>query len=65
MTRPSLAHYMLTREELQLRGSEVLGAVADGSLTVSIGGRWPLDQAAGAYAALEGRASTGKLLLIP
>lgn len=65
VTRPSLAHYMLTREELQLRGSEVLGALADGSLTVSIGGRWPLDQAADAYAALEGRASTGKLLLIP
>lgn len=65
VTRPSLAHYLLTREELLRRGSDVLGAVADGSLRVSIGGRWPLDQAADAYAALEGRGSTGKLLLIP
>lgn len=65
VTRPSLAHYMLTRDELIRRGTEVLGSVADGSLTVSIGGRWPLGDAAEAYAALESRASTGKLLLIP
>lgn len=65
VTRPSLAHYMLTREELLRRGTEVLGALADGSLTVEIGGRWPLEEAADAYAALESRASTGKLLLVP
>ena len=64
VTRPSLAHYLLSREELVHRASEVLGAVADGSLHLEIGGRWSLDDAADAYEALESRASTGKLLLI-
>ncbi|HHU11179.1 MAG TPA: quinone oxidoreductase [Intrasporangiaceae bacterium] len=65
LTRPSLAHYILTREELLWRAGEVLAAVADGSLELAIGGRYPLDEAAAAYEALESRASTGKLLLIP
>jgi NADPH:quinone reductase len=65
VTRPSLAHYIATREELLWRGREVLSALADGRLHVEIGGRYPLDEAAGAYEALESRASTGKLLLIP
>jgi len=47
------------------RAGAVLGAVADGTLQVSVGGRYPLEQAAAAYEALEGRASTGKLLLVP
>lgn len=63
VTRPSLAHHL--GEELPWRAGEVLGAVADGSLDVAIGGRYPLAEAAAAYAALEGRASQGKLLLIP
>ena len=65
LTRPSLAHYILTRDELLGRAGAVLGAVADGSLELSIGGRYPLDEAAAAYEALESRSSTGKLLLIP
>lgn len=65
VTRPSLAHYIATRDELLWRAAEVFAAVADGSLTVDIGGRYPLDEAADAYEALESRASTGKLLLIP
>lgn len=65
VTRPSLAHYIATREELLWRGREVLSAVADGRLHVEIGGRYPLEEAADAYEALESRASTGKLLLIP
>ena len=65
VTRPSLAHYVATREELLERGNAVLNAVADGSLQVEIGGRWPLEEAQDAYRALESRASTGKLLLIP
>ena len=44
---------------------EVLGAVADGSLEVAIGGRYPLTDAGAAYEALEGRATEGKLVLIP
>ncbi len=65
VTRPSLAHYVATREELLERGNAVLDAVADGSLKVDIGGRWPLEEAQDAYGTLESRASTGKLLLIP
>jgi NADPH2:quinone reductase len=65
LTRPTLAHYVASREELLWRASEVLGAIADGSLHVTMGGRYPLDQAADAYRDLEGRRTTGKLLLIP
>ncbi|MDO5504476.1 MAG: quinone oxidoreductase [Actinomycetia bacterium] len=65
LTRPSLAHYISSREELLWRAGEVLAAVAEGSLELEIGGRYPLDDAAQAYAALESRSSTGKLLLIP
>jgi NADPH:quinone reductase len=65
VTRPTIAHYTATRDELLWRASDVLGAVADGSLHVSIGGRFPLDAAADAYRDLEGRRTTGKLLLVP
>lgn len=65
LTRPTMAHYLATREELEWRASDILGAVADGSLRVSIGGRYPLAEAPAAYDALAGRQTTGKLLLIP
>ncbi len=65
LTRPTLAHHLATREELEWRAGEVLGAVADGSLAVTIGGRHPLADAASAYADLEGRRTQGKLLLVP
>lgn len=65
VTRPTLAHYTATREELLWRAGAVLGTVADGTLRLSIGGRYGLEQAAEAYHALEGRQTTGKLLLIP
>jgi NADPH2:quinone reductase len=65
VTRPSLGHYVRTRAELLERSSAVLSAVADGSLHVDVSARYPLVEAAQAYAALESRATTGKLLLIP
>jgi NADPH2:quinone reductase len=65
LTRPTLGHYLATREELEWRAGEVLGAVADGSLHVAVGGRYPLTEAPTAYADLEGRRTKGKLLLIP
>lgn len=65
VTRPSLAHYIATHAELQHRATEVLAAVAEGSLQLAIGGRWSLEDAADAYRALESRSTTGKLLLIP
>jgi NADPH2:quinone reductase len=65
ITRPSLAHYTADRAELELRAGAVLGAVAGGRLAVRIGARFPLAEAAEAHRALEGRRSTGKVLLIP
>jgi NADPH2:quinone reductase len=65
VTRPSLAHYTADRAELELRAGAVLGAVAAGRLAVRIGARFPLADAAEAQRALEGRRTTGKVLLIP
>ena len=65
LTRPTLGHYVATREELLERGTSVLGDIAAGSLKVDVGGRSPLERAAAAYDDLEGRRTTGKLLLIP
>jgi NADPH2:quinone reductase len=65
VTRPTLAHYIADRAELLWRAGEVLAAVADGSLHVDVGGRYALDEAAEAYRDLEGRRTTGKLLLVP
>jgi NADPH2:quinone reductase len=64
-TRPSLGHYVATREELLGRASEVLGRVGRGELSVRIGATFPLADAAAAHRALEGRGTTGKVLLIP
>lgn len=65
LTRPTLGHHIATREELERRAGAVLGAVADGSLRVRVGARYPLDDAAAAHRALEARATTGKVLLLP
>lgn len=65
LTRPSLAHYATEREELLWRAREVLGAVADGSLQIRIGGRYPLAEARRAHEDLEGGRTTGKLVLVP
>ncbi len=65
LTRPMLAHYIATREELLDRAGAILHAVGSRTLDVAIGGRYSLHDAAAAYAALEGRATQGKLLLIP
>jgi NADPH2:quinone reductase len=63
--RPSLGHYIATRAELLERATEVLGRVADGTLTVRIGREFPLTEAEAAHRELEGRRTTGKVLLIP
>lgn len=64
VTRPTLAHYVAERDELLWRAGEVLAAVADGALRIEIGGRYSLADARQAYADLEGRRSTGKLLIV-
>ncbi|SEP44006.1 quinone oxidoreductase family protein [Amycolatopsis saalfeldensis] len=65
LTRPTSGHYLRTREELDWRAGELFQAVADGSLAIRIGGRYPLAEARRAHEDLQGRKTTGKLLLIP
>ncbi|GAA5162162.1 quinone oxidoreductase family protein [Ornithinimicrobium tianjinense] len=65
LTRPTLAHYLLDREELLWRAGDVLGGIADGSLAIRIGGRYPLADASRAHADLEGGGTTGKLVVVP
>ncbi len=65
LTRPKLGDYTATREELLARAGEVLGWVASGKLKLRIEHVYPLAQAAQAQRALEGRQTTGKVLLIP
>lgn len=65
VTRPTLASYIATREELDWRASDVMGWVASGKLKMSIGQRYPLRDAERAHRDLEGRKTTGKTLLLP
>jgi NADPH2:quinone reductase len=65
ITRPTLAHYTATREELEWRANEVLGSIARGELKLRIHKVYPLAEAAQAHRDLEGRKTTGKLLLKP
>lgn len=64
-TRPSLMHYVAEDEELQHRAGEVLAWVGAERLRVRIGERHPLSQAATAHERLEGRHTTGKVILEP
>jgi len=65
LTRPSLMNFIQTREELQWRASEVFEAMLSGDLTLTLGGSYPLSEAAQAHRDLEGRKSSGKLILVP
>ncbi|HWX25320.1 MAG TPA: quinone oxidoreductase [Vicinamibacteria bacterium] len=65
LTRPTIAHYVADRPSLEARASSVLGAVASGRLKVRIDRTFPLAQAAEAHRTLEGRKTTGKVLLLP
>ncbi len=65
VTRPMLGDYLTTPEELRERAGDVFAGIADGTLRIAIGGRYPLADAARAYADLEARRTTGKLLLVP
>jgi len=63
--RPTLGTYARTPELMRERAEAVFGLIADGTLDVRIGARYPLEQARQAHEDLEGRRTTGKLLLIP
>ena len=65
ITRPTLAHYTATREELEWRANDVMQMIIRGNLKLRIHKSYPLEDAAQAHRDLEGRKTTGKLLLIP
>jgi NADPH2:quinone reductase len=63
-TRPTLAHYTQTTDELRSRTDDLFRWLAAGELRVRIGAAFPLADAAEAHRALEGRRTTGKVLLL-
>lgn len=65
LTRPSLAHYTITREELLWRAKELFDSIASGALKIRIDSEFPLRDARKAHEALESRKTIGKVLLIP
>ncbi len=65
LTRPTLLHYISTPDELVRRVTQLFAWVRHGSLQVRIGAEFSLDQAADAHRALEGRSTTGKVLIRP
>ncbi len=65
ITRPTLVHYTATREELEWRANDVMGMIVRGDLKLRIHKVYPLAEAEQAHRDLEGRKTTGKLLLMP
>jgi NADPH2:quinone reductase len=65
VTRPSLQNYVATREELEHRSGDVFEMILDGKLKLRIHKKYPLEDVRQAHHDLEGRKTTGKLLLIP
>ena len=65
LTRPSLFHHIVSRAELLQRAGDVLSWVAEGKLKLRLEFEFPLADAAEAHRALEGRKTTGKVLLVP
>ena len=65
LTRPSLVHFIRTQDEFAWRAGEVLDAIADGSITVTVGGHYPLSDARRAHEDLQARRTTGSIVLMP
>ena len=65
VTRPKLDDFLATEQELHWRFGDIFGWVAAGQIDVRIGAEYPLTKAAAAHAALESRATTGKIILVP
>jgi NADPH:quinone reductase len=65
LTRPALVHFMRTAEEFAWRATELFEAVASGAITIEVGGRYPLSEAARAHQDLQGRKTSGSLVLLP
>lgn len=65
LTRPTMASYLLDADERRWRSGEIFAAAANGSLKVRIGASYALAEAGQAHRDLEGRRTTGKVLLVP
>lgn len=65
LTRPTLAHFTRDREELLWRAGDVFAAIADGTLSIRVGATYPLTDAAQAHRDLQGRKTTGSVVLVP
>ena len=65
LTRPSLVHFVRTPDEFAWRAGEVLEAIADGSIVITVGGHYPLAEADRAHTDLQDRKTTGSIVLLP
>lgn len=65
LTRPSLVHFTRTADEFAWRAGELLDAINDGSITITVGGHYPLAEAARAHTDLQGRKTVGSVVLLP
>jgi len=65
LTRPTMAHYLQSREELLSRSADLFAWIGAGELEVRIGAEFPLADAVEAHRALEARRTTGKVLILP
>lgn len=65
LTRPTMAHFVQNSHERRWRSAEIFDAAAKGTLSVRVGATYPLAEAAQAHRDLEGRRTTGKVLLVP
>jgi NADPH2:quinone reductase len=65
LIRPNLAHFIRTTDEFAWRAGELLEAIADGSITVTVGGHYPLAEAQRAHRDLQSRKTTGSIVLLP
>ena len=65
LTRPTLGHYIRTPDEFSWRAGEVVNAIADGSVTITVGATYPLAEAARAHTDLQARKTVGSIVLVP
>lgn len=65
LTRPSLGAYTRTSDEFSWRAGELISAIADGSITITVSERYPLAEAARAHTDLQGRRTVGSIVLVP
>ena len=65
LTRPSLGAYTRTADEFAWRAGELINAIADGSISITVSERYPLAEAARAHTDLQGRKTVGSVVLVP